>query len=346
MASVRMKRHARLQTQPQRLLWVGDEADWSVMRSQPRPALVCPEPGCGDLLHAVRNARGTRFLRQARHTGGGAGCDHWWVSGSEGGPESARHLWLKARLAGICLHLGWAAVPEDPVTYADVWVPDAGLALEVQLRRTDTIGRTQARLAAGATSVIWFIGADVAVRNALFDAPAVRFDIVAAGDPKRTVAPWQEPQQQARLVVFATVWRWDGWRMVTGRMSGYRFIADVLSGEMGWCPPGTPGLPAGRAGWVRWTDLAVAGGTPDRPLQEVSLAVRRAAEQFVDAQWQQRRRRAGGAMATRPQPRRTPDSGLLQSRPDPETPGESEQSRRDVEDQRWLEDRPPHHEDR
>lgn len=342
-----MKRHARLQAQPQRLLWVGDEADWSTMRREPRPVLVCPQPGCGDVLNAVCNARGTRFLRRARDGGaGGSGCGHWWVNGGEGGPESARHLWLKARLAGICLHLGWAAVPEDPVTYADVWVPDAALALEVQLRRTDTIGRTRARLQAGAASVIWFIGADVSVRKTLFSAPAVRFEVVSADDPSRPVVPWQDPAQQGRLVVFGTVWRWDGWRMITGRMSGYTFIAEVLGGQLGWCPPGTPGLPAGRAGWARWTDLAVSAGTPDRPPADIAAAAGVAARQFLDAQWQQRRRRDGVEMAVEPKPRRTPDSGLLQPRHDPETPGESEQSQRESDDRRWQEDRPPHYEAR
>lgn len=288
MSLQRMKRHARLQADPQRLLWVGDEADWSAMRREPRPALVCPQAGCGDQLTAVRNARGTRFLRRAREGGAGGGCDHWWVTGGEGGPESARHLWLKARLVSICLHLGWAAVPEDPVTFADVWVPDASLALEVQLRRTDTVGRTRARLQAGAAAVVWFIGSDVAVRKALFHAPAVRFDVVAADDANRPVTPWSDPAGEGRLVVFATVWRWDGWRLATGRMSGYTFIAEVLGGRMGWCAPGTPGLPAGRGGWVRWADLAIAVGTPDRPQGQLAGEAAVAAAQFIEAQSRRR----------------------------------------------------------
>jgi hypothetical protein len=290
MAQTLMKRHARLAGDPDRLLWVGDEADWRAMRADPRPRLVCPQGGCGDLLQAVRNQRGTRFLRRSHDGGvrGGGSCDHWWAG--RGGPESPRHLWLKARLTAICLHLGWFAVPEDPTTFADVWIPDARLALEVQLRRTDTVARTRARFAAGARTVVWFIAADVTAARILFGAPAVRFDVVARDEPTVSVAPWQDPGRPARLVVFATIWRWEDWRLVTGAMSAYRFLAEVLSGEMGWCPPGTPGLPAGRGGWVRWSDLALAAGMPDLPAALLQSQLPPRAAAWIDAQWQRRRR--------------------------------------------------------
>jgi hypothetical protein len=254
----RMKRHARLGDATRRLLWVGNEADWAIMRARPRPLLLCPQDDCGEPLHAVCNGRGTRFLRRSR--GGGGSCPHWWVTGSgtgATGPESQRHLWLKARLASICLQLRWAAVPEDPTTHADVWVPDARTAIEVQLRRTDTLARTAARFDAGASTVVWLVAAGLPAGRMLFQAPAARFDVVS---PSRgcSVQPWVEPCEDARLIVFGTIWQWRDWRLVTGRMSAFAFLAEVLAGRMGWCPPGTPGLPLGRGGWVRWSDLRLA----------------------------------------------------------------------------------------
>ena len=287
-----MKRHARLGGGAGRLLWVGDEADWRLMRSAQPPALVCPHPGCGDRLHPVRNERGTRFLRRGRAASGGD-CPHWWVTGtaggSGGGPESQRHLWMKARLASICLQLGWAAVPEDPMTRADVWVPDAGVALEVQLRRSDTLARTAARFRAGAHCVVWFVGADVGASRMLFRTPAVRFDVVDGGDPTRSVKPWEEEVDQARVVVFGTVLRWSDWRLTTGRVSAFAFLAELLAGRLGWCPPGTPHLPRS-GGWVRWRDLGLALGLPDSSPEEIRAQVPVAPQPWIDAQLARRRR--------------------------------------------------------
>jgi hypothetical protein len=265
-AEGRMKRHARLGDASRRLLWVGEEADWTLMRREPRPLLLCPHDDCGERLHAVCSGRGTRFLRRGR--GAGGNCPHWWVNVSGAtGPESQRHLWLKARLASICLQLGWAAVPEDPTTYADVWVPDAAAAIEVQLRRTDTIARTAARLDAGAGTVIWFVAAGVPANRMLFHAPAVRFDVISPSQGE-SVQPWVEPCADARLVVFGTIWQWREWRLATGRMSAYTFLAEVLGDRMVWCPPGTPGLPLGRGGWVRWDDLRLALAAPQIPAED------------------------------------------------------------------------------
>jgi hypothetical protein len=42
-----VKRHAQLRHQPRSTpLWVDDPDDWALVRQQPRPPLVCPEPGC------------------------------------------------------------------------------------------------------------------------------------------------------------------------------------------------------------------------------------------------------------------------------------------------------------
>jgi hypothetical protein len=279
-----MKRHARA-VDTGRLVWVGDENDWRFMRAEPRPVLRCPQPGCGDRLHAVCNAVGTRFLRRSSR----GGCGHWSVAGSAvTGPESRRHLWLKARLASVCLQLGWAAVPEDPVTRADVWLPDAGLALEVQLRRSDIIGRTAARYRTGAAAVVWLLADDVPASRTLFAAPSVRCAVVAPGSGA-AVRPWESPDADARLVVYGTVWRWHDWRLATGTVSAYAFLAELLAGRLGWCPPGTPGFPPGRGGWVRWSDLAQALAVPAEqvPMLPELLPITPAA--WIEAQLRQRR---------------------------------------------------------
>jgi hypothetical protein len=285
-----MKRHARA-ADGGRLLWVGDEQDWRFMRSHPRPTLHCPQASCGDRLHAVCNALGTRFLRRSS----GGACGHWSVSGSSAtGPESQRHLWLKARLASICLHLGWAAVPEDPVTRADVWVPDAALALEVQLRRTDILARTAARFQAGAAGVVWLLADDVPANRTLFAAPSVRCAVIAPGHGA-AVRPWETPCPDARLVVYGTVWRWQEWRLATGAVSAYGFLAELLAGRLGWCPPGTPGFPPGRGGWVRWSDLAQALALPADAAPRLPALLPVSPDAWIEAQLGQRK--APGARA-------------------------------------------------
>jgi hypothetical protein len=222
----------------------------------------------------VVSQRGRRFLRAA--AGRRGGCGHWTAAVGETAPESARHLWLKSRLLAICRQLGWAGVVEDPVTRADVWLPDARTALEVQLRPTDLRTRTRARYAAGAERVVWFVAPDVPARGALTAVPAVRFQVV---DRDRTeVQPWSpEPfAGEARLVVYGPLWRWDGWRLAGSAMSGYRFLAAVLADELGWLPPGTPGLPAGCGGWIAQPDLAAAatGAVPAALSQQGPESVR------------------------------------------------------------------------
>ncbi len=284
-----MKRHARC-VDSDRLLWVGNEGDWRFMREVPRPLLRCPDLGCSVRLHAVRNDRGTRFLRRSSP----GGCGHWSVGASSAtGPESRRHLWLKDRLASICLHLGWAAIPEDPATRADVWVPDAGLALEVQLRRTDILARTAARLRAGASTVVWLLASDVPAARTLFAAPSVRCEVVVPG-ARGAAQPWERPCPGAKLVVYGTVWRWQEWRLTTGAVSAYAFLAELLAGRLGWCPPGTPGFPPGRGGWVRWSDLARALALPQELAPRLPELLPTRPDAWLEAQLAQRvRRRAG-----------------------------------------------------
>ena len=283
-----MKRHARTRPDRGRLLWVGSEPDWLLMRSDGAPVLLCPEHGCSERLHPVLNRRGTRFLRRTASSGSGGGvCHHWGTRSGVTGPESSCHLWVKARLTSLCLQLGIRAVPEDPRTHADVWLPTAATALEVQLRPTDTLGRTMARLAAGARQVVWFLGSSVPASRALFRSPAVRFAVVNRdGD---ACAPWDAPVPDARMVVYGTVWRWRDWRLATGWMSAAAFLAELLAGRMRWCPPGTPGLPDGRGGWIRLDDLAHVAGPSSAGGPSGGLA--RASREWLAAESERRARR-------------------------------------------------------
>ena len=258
-----MKRHARLVAEPDRVLWVGDDQDWARMRTQPRPALRCPQEGCGQRLHPVENRHGTRFLRMAQ--GGSASCGHWTVDSRHTGPESERHLWVKARLLQICGQLGWTAVAEDPNTHADVWLPDAATAIEVQLRPTSGQRRTRQRQQRGAERVIWLLAEGVPDAHSLFEAPAVRFAVTDPTDHRTRREPWVDGAA-GHLWVWGTVWRWDEWRLVPTAMSGYRFLAEVLAGERVWLRPGGAVLPRGQSGWILRSDLRRSGdgGSPYR----------------------------------------------------------------------------------
>jgi hypothetical protein len=263
MGATAMKRHALLGTGQGRLLWVGDDDDWALMRGggARRPVLLCPQPSCRGRLHPVVSRLGRRFLRTAPGSLS-AGCGHWASAVGATGPESAEHLWLKARLLAICRHLGWSCRAEDPVTRADVWLPDAATALEVQLRPTDLRGRTAARTAAGAARVVWFLAPHVPASRTVMAVPAVRFAVLDAGG--RPATPWAGAggsRARCRLVVFGPLWRWDRWRLVTTGMSIYRFLSGVLGGQVVWVPPATAGMPVGRGGWVGSADLERAVAT-------------------------------------------------------------------------------------
>ena len=266
-----MKRHARLADDPGQLLWVGDEGDWARMRARPRSVLICPQEGCGQRLHAVENGLGTRFLRLAR--GGSASCGHWAVRSCQTGPESDRHLWVKARVRQVCSQLGWVAVAEDPGTHADVWLPDAATAIEVQLRPTAGPERTRDRLERGAERVIWLLAEDVPDPASLFGSPAVRFRITDPDDHRTRREPWVDGAA-GHLWVWGTVWRWDEWRLIPTAMSGYRFLAEVLAGDRVWLPPGNGGLPRGRSGWVLRADLRLGEGRGAIGADDASRTIR------------------------------------------------------------------------
>lgn len=102
---------------------------------------------------------------------------------------SARHLWIQTRLLEHCRELGYAAIPEDPNTRADIFVPQPPYALEVQLRPTQFERRTASRTAKGADT-IWFVGHDVdyndkLVKRAMWRLPSARVKVY---DRRRTWA--------------------------------------------------------------------------------------------------------------------------------------------------------------
>jgi len=261
-----VKRHASLLGHPKdQVLWVGDDEDWGRMRADEKSALVCPHEGCCVRLVPVNHHR--RFLRFAPGTGNE--CGHWSVGGGAA-EESPRHLWLKARLTRIVRSLGYEAIPEHPQTRADVYVPKAALAIEVQLRGTKFEKRTEARRRAGA-SVLWLLPPQQsttsrAVSRGVFNFPGARFLVVDRRDWSKELAPWDDPNcnADAWLVVFATVFRLcdEAPYLKSGRTDGKKFLNQVLGGELLWYPQTTSEWPRDGhrppGGWARSADLAEA----------------------------------------------------------------------------------------
>ncbi|MGB5952039.1 MAG: hypothetical protein WBG57_05910 [Ornithinimicrobium sp.] len=174
------------------------------------------------------------------------------------GPE---HRWLQARIRRICEKIGHEAVIEHVPTNSDVFVPQAGLSIEVQRWATDFEVRTRARHRDGATRVLWLVTQDTSppsVGAALRRLPAARILVHKQGELRNVVTPWEHPEQSfdARLSVFATVAHLRDGKLVTGHLSFFTFLTQVLRGERAWSPPGTPGLPWPTWGaWVRHQDL-------------------------------------------------------------------------------------------
>src|SRR3954466_6529889 len=208
------KRHARLRHQPMaKPLWVGDPDDWALVRQQPRPPLVCPEPGCDVELISYENPQNQYNPRIFKFKHIGTSCNHWTPDlHGGGGPPSPEHEWMKLYLSRLVTSLWYTATPEHAPTRADVFVEECSYCLEVQLRSTQFRKRTAQREAKGAR-VCWFIreGLDTeTVRRALFGLPAVRFRIIDLSEPGRIISPWndadnQELTHKARLQVFGTV---------------------------------------------------------------------------------------------------------------------------------------------
>jgi hypothetical protein len=267
------KRHAQLRHQPRSTpLWVGDPDDWALVRHEPRPPLVCPEPGCEVELISYENLNNQFNPRIFKFKPGKRSCDHWSARGEGGGPESVQHEWMKLRLARIAKMLGYTATPEHVPSHADVFVHDVSFCLEVQLNPTRFRQRTAARQAKGA-KVCWLIreGLDSEkALKALFGLPAVRFRVVDLAEPGRLLTPWDRPTDRdlayrARLQVFGTIAypprannrpdpttagaRW----FHTGTMDGYQFLEEILSGRRRWYRPNVLGHKSGL--WALKSDV-------------------------------------------------------------------------------------------
>ncbi|MGY1841648.1 MULTISPECIES: hypothetical protein [unclassified Modestobacter] len=122
---------------------------------------------------------------------------------------SEQHRWLQRRLVSMARRMGFDPVPEHPPTRADVFVPEAATAIEVQLRLTEFESRSAARLAAGATTVLWMLAPEALPnghQHHLFQRPAVRWRAVHRLT-KAEVRPWEDgsTDRDARVQVYGTV---------------------------------------------------------------------------------------------------------------------------------------------
>lgn len=266
------KRHAQLRHAPRATpFWVGNPADWEIVRRRPRPPLVCPEPGCDLELITYENHNNRLNPRIFKFKKGTKPCGHWNVDGQGGGPESLQHQWLKSHLVEIASRHGYTATPEHYPTRADVYVEEPAYCLEVQLVPTNFAQRTKARTDQG-TQVCWLVrdGLDTPKARAdVFQGPAVRFRVVEAADRGRPAAPWNAPEGEADPVhvqVFATVAHAPrASEPVTvryGRREWFTrhpmdlevFLVEILSGRRRWHRPGT--VHPNQGYWILDTDLA------------------------------------------------------------------------------------------
>src|SRR4051794_16978817 len=245
-----LKRHAQFRHQPRAApLWVGSPEDWALVRQEPRPPLVCPEPGCNVELISYENLHNQYNPRIFKFKQVGSSCDHWTPDTHGGGPPSPEHEWMKLNLSRLVTRLGYTATPEHPPTRADVFVHECSYCLEVQLRPTQFRKRTAQREAKGA-HVCWFIreGLDTEkARKALFGLPAVRFRIVDRSEQSRPITPWNEPDnteliKQTSLQLFGTIAQLERSRTSelsfrTRTLDGETFLAEILSGRRRWYRP-------------------------------------------------------------------------------------------------------------
>jgi hypothetical protein len=266
-AHLSLKRHAQLRHQPRSTpLWAGDPADWALLRQQPRPPLVCPEPSCDVELISYENLNNQYHPRIFKFKNVGISCTHWIPNTHGGGPPSPEHEWMKLYLSRLVTSLGYTATPEHAPTRADVFVHECSYCLEVQLRPTQFRTRTAQREAKGAR-VCWLLreGLDTeTARKALFGLPAVRFRVVDQNEQGRPITPWNEPDnteatEQARLQVFGTIAHLE--RSGTGQLSfrtrtidGETFLAEILGGRRRWYRPVMLGRKSGL--WALRTDVS------------------------------------------------------------------------------------------
>lgn len=285
------KQHAQLRGDRPRLraLWVYDEEDWTLMRSLPTGSLICPVPGCSNEFQIPQqNRHGTRFLKDRP----GHGCSHTPARPDLGGGQmSAQHRWMQARIARILESIGQAVVTEHAETNSDVFVPDVGLAIEIQRWSTGFAKRTEARIAKGAT-VLWIMTEDAKgteTDRALFSYPAVRVRVRDWDDSSVRLTPWEDNAQnrRARLSFYGTVASADkNGRLSTGKYDARQFLSELVESQRQWYPAGTPGLPHHRASWILNQDLQAA---TDREARHRARLQRWRSEQL---DWDRSRERA------------------------------------------------------
>jgi hypothetical protein len=227
------KRYASVRGQ-NRMLDVASDTDWDLMRTPPKPKLVCPVGRCPQTMHTVlRN--GTRFLRNDPSEDGD-GCTHLVPPSGGGGPMTEEHLWLQKTLLNLCLELGYDARLETD--YADVRVGSTPpFALEVQLRGTGFEERARQRAERGMRT-LWLLPdtARKEVDDPLFSHPAVRVKYMSSS--ASGLPPW-DPQNHDRadLKFGATIWKRsaDPTRFIpAGNYQPKEFLREVLANGRLW----------------------------------------------------------------------------------------------------------------
>lgn len=233
-APIVKKRYARIRGQ-QRILDVREHREWELMRSAPKPPLVCPVDGCRQAMHTVLNTNGTRFLRNGGTTEE-AGCTHLVPPTGGGGPMTEEHLWLQMTMFNLCLEMGYDARLETD--YADIRVEsNPPFALEVQLRGTD-IDKRAAQRAERKMRTLWLFPetARSDVDDPLFTRPAVRVKYMREGDP--TLPPWDPQSRGSTTLKFgATIWKRgdDPTRFArAGSRSPKEFLREVFENRRHW----------------------------------------------------------------------------------------------------------------
>lgn len=274
------KRYAKIRGQNGRVLDVLQDSDWCLMRTLPKPPLVCPIYGCSQRMDTVERKQGTRFLRNNRNSGDG--CTHLEQPVGGGGPMTEEHLWLQLTIYNLCLEMGYKARLETD--YADIRVEsNPPVALEVQLRRTD-IEKREAQRAKRQMRTLWLFPdtAEKSVDNLLFNHPAVRVKYVREGDP--ILPPW-DPRVagRTRLLFGATNWKRgdDPTTFIpAGNLRPEHFLREVFEGDRSWYRRSTLHEPSDTrrlwSGWALEDDLKKV--LEDRANRDRTAAEARAAE--------------------------------------------------------------------
>lgn len=186
--------------------------------------------------------------------------------GSRATGRATRSSWQRASgITRICEVLGYEAIPEHYETRADVWVPEARLAIEVQRWATDYRKRTQ-NLAGKGADVLWLMPEEgeqpyaPPTIDAVYNLPSARLKVHARGDRDTLLAPWINDADQAKAVlsVFGTSARLarERDRLHTGYTDFKRFLHEILTDRRHWYPPRTPNLPyAWKGAWILDDDL-------------------------------------------------------------------------------------------